>query len=70
MVPISYAGGIQCSREIGAVRYLECSALSQQGLKNVFDEAIRAVLNPQPLGGGGRNGNGRGGKKKKACIIL
>ncbi|KAL7413825.1 ras-related C3 botulinum substrate 3, isoform CRA_a [Mrakia frigida] len=69
MSPIAYPAGVQCSREIGAVRYLECSALSQQGLKNVFDEAIRSVLSPQPIGGG-KHGSGRGGRKKKACIIL
>ncbi|KAK0554445.1 Rho GTPase protein rac1 [Tilletia horrida] len=43
MQPISYAQGNAMARDIGAVRYLECSALTQKGLKGVFDEAIRCV---------------------------
>ncbi|KAJ7786426.1 hypothetical protein B0H16DRAFT_1446177 [Mycena metata] len=46
MAPIQYQQGVQMQRDINAVKYLECSALTQKGLKTVFDEAIRAVLNP------------------------
>jgi len=45
--PISYEQGLQMMQEIGAVKYMECSALTQAGLKAVFDEAIRAVLAPK-----------------------
>jgi len=37
------------SAKIRAVRYMECSALTQRGLKQVFDEAVRAVLRPEPV---------------------
>jgi Ras-related C3 botulinum toxin substrate 1 len=57
--PISFQMGQQMAKEIGAVKYLECSALTQKGLKNVFDEAIRAVLQPKVAP-----------KKKKGCLIL
>ena len=44
--PISQNKGQQMANILGenCKGYFECSALTQKGLKNVFDEAIRAVL--------------------------
>lgn len=41
---VSRDDAIERAREIHAVGYYECSALTQEGLKTVFDEAIRHAL--------------------------
>ena len=46
--PITYKQGLAMAKEIGAVKYLECSALTKKGLKTVFNEAFIAVLCPKP----------------------
>jgi len=45
--PITPAQGNQLAKDINAIGYVECSALTQKNLKVVFDAAIRAVLQPK-----------------------
>ncbi|KAK2892495.1 hypothetical protein Q8A67_012483 [Cirrhinus molitorella] len=42
--PITYRQGLDMAKEIGAVKYLECSALTQIGLKTMFEETIQEAL--------------------------
>ena len=44
--PITPKTAEKLARDLKAVKYVECSALTQKGLKNVFDEAILAALEP------------------------
>ena len=60
LFPITTVQGLQMGKDIKAVRYLECSALSQKGLKLIFDVAIRAVL----------TSDGPVKKIGKRCILL
>ena len=46
-------------KKIGATVYKECSALTQDGLKQVFDEAIKIVLFPEQTK-----------EKKSKCTVL
>ncbi|XP_072339068.1 rho-related GTP-binding protein RhoG-like [Scyliorhinus torazame] len=49
LAPIMQHQGNELAKQIQAVKYMECSALNQEGIKEVFAEAVRAVINPTPV---------------------
>ncbi|KAM9946209.1 hypothetical protein ACTFIT_004509 [Dictyostelium discoideum] len=57
---VPYEKGLEKAKEINAI-YLEASALTQRGVKNVFDQCIRSVIYPNKL-------NKK--PKKKTCTIM
>ena len=58
--PITSVQGEAMRKKITAVVYKECSALTQAGLKDIFDEAIKVVLFPET--------NRK--QKKSKCTVL
>lgn len=55
--PVSYEEGLAVAQKIGAYKYLECSAKTQEGVKEVFEHATRAALLAKT-------------KKKKGCLLI
>ena len=47
MAPLTFEQGNKLAKEIGAVKYMECSAQTQQGVRALFDESIRATFPTQ-----------------------
>ncbi|KUJ13931.1 uncharacterized protein LY89DRAFT_150840 [Mollisia scopiformis] len=48
---INYNQGLEVARRIGALRYLECSAMRNRGVNEAFTEAARVALSVKPNGG-------------------
>jgi small GTP-binding protein len=81
--PISTKRGEELAKKIGASRYLECSALTQDGLAKVFEEAVKVILFPHNTSNSeeaaassenvGKKGKGKakegGPKKDKECLM-
>ena len=57
-VPVTYTDGLLMKKRIGAVSYRECSALTQSGVNELFDEAVAVVMDPVKR------------QKKKKCTLL
>lgn len=55
--PVSFQMGQLAASEVGAARYLECSAKTNDGIKQVFQEATKIAI---------RSGT----KRRNHCIIL
>ncbi|KAH8326480.1 hypothetical protein KR067_008787 [Drosophila pandora] len=59
LTPLKREQGQKLANKIRAVKYMECSALTQRGLKLVFEEAVRAVLRPEPLK-----------RRQRKCLVM
>ncbi len=55
---LTIAQGEEVRKKIGAYKYLECSAKTNQGVREVFESATRAALLTRKSG------------KSKKCLIL
>jgi len=59
LAPVPVKDAKKLAQDIGARIYVECSAVTQQNIKEIFDEAVRAVLYKKPQG-----------KESGCCIVL
>lgn len=57
---ISYDQGLEVAKRIGALRYLECSAMKNRGVNEAFTEAARVAMSVK----------GVGGKDDSKCVIM
>ena len=54
--PVLKQDGIAMAKKVGAYGYVECSALTYDGVQNVFEEVAKCVLEKR-------------GRKKKQCVL-
>ena len=65
-VPISKTQGLTVAKKIGATKYMECSAKTGKGLKDVFTTAAEVVVSPEIF----QQPNSKNEKKKPRCAVL
>ena len=49
LAPIQHKQGLHLAKQIKAAKYLECSSLTQEGIKDIMKEAIRVAIQVAPL---------------------
>lgn len=47
VTPTSHSQGLQMQKEIGALKYIECSTITLENVAMVFEEAMRVALRSQ-----------------------
>ncbi|OJJ43458.1 hypothetical protein ASPZODRAFT_154640 [Penicilliopsis zonata CBS 506.65] len=57
---VTFDQGLAKAKEIGAIKYLECSAVQNRGIRETFYEAAKVALEVKPTGSQGQ----------QSCIIL
>jgi len=62
--PITTEKGEALAKKVGAKKYLECSALTQDGLARVFEEAVKVILFPNKTDEAVENVSGESKKKE------
>ena len=63
--PITFEQGNQLAQQIGAITYRECSARTVKGVKELFEDVIKCVLEPDSY----KKKEAKPAQKKK-CILM
>jgi len=70
LAPITKEMGEKMAKDINAESYIECSALSQKGLKSVFEEAAKAVIKNIKILEPDKQEEQKPTKKSGGCCLL
>ena len=65
MYPVTKTQGLDMAKKINAMKYMECSAKTQKGLKEVFMTAAEIVVFPELY-----RPTGKTKKKRFLCSLL
>lgn len=67
-VPVTRTQGLAVAKKIGAIKYMECSAKTAKGLKEIFQTAAEVVVSPEIFSSAHLNNKKE--KRKGRCSLL